>query len=37
MKIVVIGGVASGSKAVAKARRLLPHSSIDLYTDDTHV
>ena len=37
MKIVVIGGVASGSKAVAKARRLLPQSSIDLYTDDTHV
>lgn len=37
MKIVVIGGVAAGSKAVAKARRILPHSSIDLYTDDTHV
>lgn len=37
MKLVVIGGVAAGAKAVAKARRMLPHATIDLYTDDTHV
>ncbi len=37
MKIVIIGGVAAGAKAAAKARRLLPDAEIDLYTDDTHV
>lgn len=37
MKIVILGGVAAGAKAAAKARRLLPDASIDLYTDDTHI
>ena len=37
MKIVILGGVAAGAKAAAKARRLLPDSEIDLYTDDTHI
>ena len=37
MKIVIIGGVAAGAKAAAKARRLLPDAEINIYTDDTHV
>ena len=37
MKIVILGGVAAGAKAAAKARRLLPDAEIDIYTDDTHV
>lgn len=37
MKIVILGGVAAGAKAAAKARRLLPEAEIDLYTDDTHI
>ena len=37
MKIVILGGVAAGAKAAAKARRLLPEANIDLYTDDTHI
>jgi len=37
MKIVIIGGVASGAKAAAKIKRLLPHASVKIYTDDTHV
>ena len=37
MKIVILGGVAAGAKAAAKARRLLPEAQIDLYTDDTHI
>ncbi len=37
MKIVILGGVAAGAKAAAKARRLLPDAVIDLYTDDTHI
>lgn len=37
MKIVILGGVAAGAKAAAKARRLLPDAQIDLYTDDTHI
>ena len=37
MKIVIIGGVAAGAKAAAKIKRLLPNSSVDIYTDDTHV
>ena len=37
MKIVILGGVAAGAKAAAKARRLLPDAEIDLYTDDTHI
>lgn len=36
-KIVIIGGVAAGTKAAAKARRLKPDAQIDIYTDDTHV
>lgn len=37
MKIVILGGVAAGAKAAAKAKRLLPDAEINLYTDDTHV
>src|SRR5574344_719182 len=37
MKIVIIGGVASGAKAAAKSKRMLPDSEIDIYTQDTHV
>lgn len=37
MKIVIIGGVAAGAKAAAKARRLLPDAEIDIYTQDTNV
>ena len=37
MKIVIIGGVAAGSKAAAKAKRLLPESQVDIYTQDTNV
>jgi NADPH-dependent 2,4-dienoyl-CoA reductase/sulfur reductase-like enzyme len=34
---VIIGGVAAGTKAAAKLRRLCPDSNINIYTDDTHV
>ena len=37
MKIVILGGVAAGAKAAAKARRMLNNAQIDLYTDDTHI
>lgn len=37
MNIVIIGGVASGAKAAAKVKRLLPNSSVKIFTDDTHV
>lgn len=37
MKIVILGGVAAGAKAAAKAKRLMPDAEINLYTDDTHV
>ncbi len=37
MKIVIIGGVAAGAKAAAKARRNLRDGEIIIYTDDTHV
>lgn len=37
MKIVILGGVAAGAKAAAKARRMLTDAQIDLYTDDTHI
>ena len=37
MKILILGGVAAGAKAAAKARRLLPEAIINLYTEDTHV
>lgn len=36
-KIVIIGGVAAGAKAAAKARRLLADAEIDIFTQDTHV
>ena len=36
-KYVIIGGVAAGTKAAAKLRRLKPDSEIDIYTEDTHV
>lgn len=36
-KIVIIGGVAAGTKTAAKSRRLKPDAQIDIYTDDTHV
>lgn len=36
-KIVIIGGVAAGTKAAAKAKRLKPEAQVDIYTDDTHV
>ncbi len=37
MNIVIIGGVAAGAKAAAKIKRLLPNSSVRVYTDDTNV
>lgn len=37
MKIVIIGGVAAGAKAAAKAKRLLPESQVDIYTQDKNV
>ncbi len=37
MKIIIIGAVAAGAKAAAKARRLLKDAEITIYTDDTHV
>lgn len=37
MKIVIIGGVAAGAKAAAKAKRMLPDAQVDIYTKDTHV
>ena len=38
MKIVIIGAVAAGAKAAAKARRLLPpEDEVVVYTDDTRV
>lgn len=36
-KIVIIGGVAAGTKAAAKSRKINPEAEIDIYTDDTHV
>lgn len=36
-KIVIIGGVAAGTKAAAKSRRLKPEAQIDIYTDDTNI
>ncbi len=37
MKIIVIGAVAAGAKAAAKAKRILPDAEITIYTDDTHI
>lgn len=36
-KIVIIGGVAAGTKAAAKSRRLNPEAEINIYTEDTNV
>ncbi len=37
MKIVIIGAVAAGAKAAAKIKRLLPDSSVKIFTQDSHV
>ncbi|MCQ2754565.1 MAG: FAD-dependent oxidoreductase [bacterium] len=37
MKIVIIGGVAAGTKAAAKSRRILRDAEIHIYTEDTNV
>ena len=37
MKIVIIGGVAAGSKAAAKSRRILPNAEIHIYTQEKFV
>src|SRR5574344_2075698 len=37
MKIIIIGGVAAGTKAAAKIRRLKPDYEIKIFTEDTHV
>lgn len=37
MKIVIIGGVAAGTKAAAKSKRMLPDADVHIYTQDTHV
>lgn len=37
MKILIIGGVAAGAKAAAKAKRLLPEAEVHIYTQDSHV
>jgi len=35
--LVIIGGVAAGPKAAAKARRENPDLKISLYTDDENI
>lgn len=37
MKIVIVGAVAAGAKAAAKANRTCPEAEIVVYTDDTHI
>ena len=37
MKIIIIGGVAAGTKAAAKIKRLKPDYEVIIYTSDTHV
>ncbi|MBR1460608.1 FAD-dependent oxidoreductase [bacterium] len=37
MDIVIIGGVAAGAKAAAKAKRVQPEANVKIYTEDTHV
>ena len=37
MKIVIIGAVAAGAKAAAKARRMSKDNEIIVYTEDTHI
>lgn len=36
-KLIVIGGVAAGMSAAAKARRVDPELAITVYTDDEHI
>lgn len=36
-RIVIIGGVAAGTKAAAKARRLDPNAEIAIYTDEAYI
>ena len=36
-KLVIIGGVAAGTSAAAKARRVNPNLDITLYTDDKYI
>jgi len=37
MRIIVIGGVAAGTKAAAKAHRVDPNNEIILYQDESEV
>ena len=37
MKVVIIGAVAAGAKAAAKARRMSKDNEIIVYTEDTHI
>ena len=37
MNIVIVGAVAAGAKAAAKIKRLLPNSSVKIFTQDSHV
>lgn len=37
MRIVIIGGVAAGTKAAAKARRVNPNAEIILYQDEANI
>lgn len=37
MRIIVIGGVAAGAKAAAKAHRVDPNSEIILYQDESEM
>lgn len=36
-KLIIIGGVAAGMSAAAKARRISPDSDIIVYTEDEHI
>ncbi len=36
-KIVIIGGVAAGSKAAAKIKRMRPDYNVELYTDESYI
>jgi len=36
-KLVIIGGVAAGTSAAAKARRVNPDLDITVYTDDEYI
>ncbi len=36
-RIIAIGGVAAGTSAVAKARRVDPQAAVELYTEEPHI